>query len=77
MGKASYAIKAFIESIPDDKLIGLKDPDPTYSIYNTTNFRLDNQNVGGTPLPFQSIIVTDLLTLLIENLPQTTRTTQV
>lgn len=45
MGKATDAIKAFIQEIPDDKLVGFSDPNPTYTVYNDKDFRLDVQNV--------------------------------
>ncbi|KAK4246189.1 hypothetical protein C7999DRAFT_33404 [Corynascus novoguineensis] len=51
MGKASAAIRAFIESIPDEKLTGFADPDPSYTIYSNTDFRLDLQNKTSTKPP--------------------------
>lgn len=46
MGKASAAIIDFIKSIPDEKLTGFSDPNPSYTVYDTTDFRLDVQNVS-------------------------------
>ena len=43
MGKASKALKEFIESIPDSKLTGF--PAAAGTIYKTTEFRLDMQGV--------------------------------
>jgi hypothetical protein len=51
MGKSSDAIAEFIEEIPDDKLVGLSDPNPTHTVYQTPDFRLDVQNVSQ---PFES-----------------------
>ncbi|KAI4595646.1 hypothetical protein KJ359_006635 [Pestalotiopsis sp. 9143b] len=53
MGKATDAIKAFIQDIPDEKLVGFSDPNPTYTVYNDKDFRLDVQNmVAGKPPQF-------------------------
>jgi len=50
MGKASKALKEFIETIPDSKLVGFSAGAGT--IYKTTEFRLDMQGVCGTyPAP--------------------------
>lgn len=43
MGKATKALKEFIESIPDSKLTGF--PAAAGTIYKTTEFRLDMQGV--------------------------------
>jgi len=43
MGKASKALKEFINGIPDSKLTGL--PSSGGTIYKDTNFRLDMQGV--------------------------------
>lgn len=43
MGKATKALKAFIEDIPDAKLTGF--PTVGGTIYKTTEFRLDMQGV--------------------------------
>lgn len=45
MGKASKALKEFIEGIPDSKLTGFSTAPGT--IYKTTEFRLDMQGVRG------------------------------
>ncbi|KAK3293066.1 uncharacterized protein B0H64DRAFT_205336 [Chaetomium fimeti] len=50
-GKAPMAIRAFIESIPDAKLVGFADPNPTYTIYTNVDFRLDLQNKTSTKPP--------------------------
>ena len=59
MGKAIAAVRAFIESIPDAKLTGFTDPNPTYTIYSNTDFRLDLQNVGRVFCSSQSHILWD------------------
>jgi len=46
MGKATKALKEFIETIPDSKLVGFSAGAGT--IYKTTEFRLDMQGVRDT-----------------------------
>ena len=43
MGKASKAFDAFVDSISDDKLTGLRDTSGT--IFSDNDFRLDMQGV--------------------------------
>ena len=52
MGKATKALKEFIESIPDSKLVGFSAGAGT--IYKTTEFRLDMQGVS-TLYPAQNL----------------------
>lgn len=44
--KAKKALLAFIEDIPDEKLIGFADPKPTYTVFSDADYRLDVQNAG-------------------------------
>ncbi len=46
MGKASKALKSFIEDIPDDKLTSFTDGQHT--LYTSDDFRLDMQGVCWT-----------------------------
>lgn len=62
MGKASKALKEFIENIPDAKLTGFSTAPGT--IYKTTEFRLDMQGVRGSSLDFARVGQLDSLTLI-------------
>ena len=46
MGKATKALSAFIDNIPDNKLEGI--PEGAGTIYKDQDFRLDNQGVYAT-----------------------------
>lgn len=60
MGKATAALRDFIESIPDAKLTGFRDPRPAYMVYSTRDFRLDVRNVSGASLSIHSLILPTL-----------------
>ncbi|KAK3332335.1 hypothetical protein B0T19DRAFT_100867 [Cercophora scortea] len=45
MGKAANSIVSFIDSIPDEKLVGFSKPNPSYNVWKDADFRLDVQNM--------------------------------
>ncbi|KAF8523422.1 hypothetical protein JB92DRAFT_2705083 [Gautieria morchelliformis] len=60
MGKATKALKAFIDGVPDSKLTGL--PMTATKLYTDTNFRLDMQGVqvnNGTSISTLKTIAPD------------------
>ncbi|KAG8627442.1 hypothetical protein KVT40_004925 [Elsinoe batatas] len=46
--KGKKELLSFIDSIPDDKLTGLRPPKPNYTIFTNVNLRLDNQGYTST-----------------------------